>query len=160
MLSVEDARARARRRVELDGRAWAAFGGTEAELSLPLHPPTERAVLADVQATLDWVASWRGLDGVQWAARSWPSIGRQQVPERLFLRGPRAIATFGGRAELRAWTQMHQQVQAVLRAFPNPIAGTVALQEALRSTGRSVAALSERDLERLIELLAWFSTLR
>ncbi len=157
MLSVAHARARARRRVETEGRSWAASGEDGVELSLPLHPPTERAVLADVRAALDWVASWRGIDGVQWSERAWPSVGRQRVPDRLDLQGPDAIAAFAGREALGDWKRLRERVRAVLAAFPEPASGDEALRTAVRVAGRSVAAMDEPDLQRLIALVDWFA---
>ena len=70
-------------------------------LAVVLHPPNERAVLADQAGAIAWVRSWRGVSGegveVHWTRRQWASVGAQDVPERLAIRGADAVARFAGR---------------------------------------------------------------
>jgi hypothetical protein len=74
--------------------------------SLPLHPPTEQRALIDLEAARLWVQSWRefgrkGIGEILWSVRKWTSIGHQEVPERLILSDPQAIAAFA--LKLHEW---------------------------------------------------------
>jgi hypothetical protein len=117
MVTVAEARERARKRVELEQRDWAANGGADALLDIVLRPPTENEARADQTAAIAWVNAWRAVDAagsdvasgiasgvtVQWSERHWPSVGRQSVPERVMLRGADAIAEFAGATHGRSW---------------------------------------------------------
>src|SRR5690625_1966272 len=100
MLSVAEARARARKRLNSSMAAWAADAVDEVRLEIALRPPTEKQVLADQTAAADWAASWRAVDEtattagleIDWQDRSWTRIGRQRIPIRLRL-GDGANAT-------------------------------------------------------------------
>lgn len=63
MLTVAEARARALKKVAADQRDWAAFGGEDALLEIPLHPPTEREALVDQTAAIAWVRAWQAAGG-------------------------------------------------------------------------------------------------
>lgn len=113
MRTVADARAAARARCDRGLRQWAAYGGADAEFSLPLGPPTERIALSDLSAAIAWAHAWQGIDGVEWGTRSWPSAGTQRIPERLILRGADAIASFAGAPAVRAWRTARQRADAL-----------------------------------------------
>src|SRR5699024_5685117 len=114
MLSVAEARAKARKRLNSSMAAWAAEAVNEVRLEIALRPPTEKQVLADQTAAADWAASWRagdekattaGLD-IDWQDRSWarsarprrgrdrPRLGAAARPGR---RDPAAARRRGGR---------------------------------------------------------------
>lgn len=75
MLTVAEARAKARTRLKSSLAAWATGvvftepittdpgetepGPTSAAVEIALHPPTEKQVLADQEAAADWASSWR-----------------------------------------------------------------------------------------------------
>ena len=80
-------------------------------LSIPLHPPTERAALQDTAAAKSWARSWddpRFAPFVRWGERNWPSIGRQRVPEKVELESCDAIAAFAGREN--RWRQLVRRI--------------------------------------------------
>jgi len=152
-VSVAALQERAGRLYERESRAWAAAGDDSAVLEVPLHPPTERAALADLAAAQAWVESWRlaersGIE-VAWSARDWSRVGSQAVPERAILRGARAIARAADQVD--AWELLFGRL-AVLR---DALGGHDGVHGTLRSTAREVASLDEADFERLLGVLAW-----
>ena len=152
-VTVEELRARARRLFDRDARGWAADAGAEPVLDVPLHPPTERAALADLDAARAWVESWRAVEcsgiEVTWAVRVWSRVGSQSVPERATVRGADAIARVAG--EKAAWTTLRERAR-VLRVLLGPSATASA---ALRAHGRTIGTLEEADFARLEGVLAW-----
>ncbi|WP_022887101.1 Wadjet anti-phage system protein JetD domain-containing protein [Glaciibacter superstes] len=133
MVTVVEARERARKQVEQKQREWAAVGvagGDDAVLEIVLHPPTERSALADQAGAIGWVRSWRAVSDatdsgaavgtgvtVHWGDRHWPSIGAQSVPERCVLRGADAIAAFAGAAPAREWRTLRERAVRLRAAF-------------------------------------------
>lgn len=153
-VSVAAVRERARRLFQREGPGWAATGDHSAVLDVPLHPPTERAALTDLEAARAWVDSWRATErsgGIQvsWAARNWARVGSQDVPERVVLRGAGPIARMGGVA--REWSVLDDRL-STLRAQAGDSEQAVAV---LRSQARAVAGLDDADFTRLLEVLAW-----
>lgn len=153
-LEVADLRSRAKRLFDRDAREWAAAGGDDAVLDVPLHPPTERRALADLEATRTWVESWRVATRapdvvVEWAVRSWSRVGSQEVPVRVTVRGARAIARIAGEAE--AWALL----LARLDALREIVGDNDAARRALRTHARAIAALEDADHGRLMDVLAW-----
>jgi hypothetical protein len=62
MLSVAEARAKARKRLTSSMAAWAAGSVTEVRVEIALHPPTEKQVLTDQAAAADWAGSWKDVE--------------------------------------------------------------------------------------------------
>lgn len=149
MVSVTTARDLARKRVLRDMRDWAVHGGELAEFDIALKPPTERTALADLSKAVAWTQSWRGVDGVQWTVRNWPSIGRQETPERLILRGADGIATFAG--ALADWRLLAARATGLLDQFGS----TDIMRSTIRSHAREILELPSADLERLEAVLDW-----
>ncbi len=149
MVSVAEARELARKRVDRDMRDWAVRGGDIAEFEIPLKPPTERAALSDLTKAVAWAESWRSVPGVQWAVRNWPSIGRQETPDRIILRGADDIATFAG--ELRNWRLLAARANALLDRFGS----TEVMRSRIKSHAREILELPPADLERLESVLEW-----
>lgn len=156
-VSIADARTRARRTVERSIRSWAAQSDPVATLTIALAPPNERAVLADYSGAAAWAATWRGVDGVEWATRRWASVGAQQVPVRLVLGDVQSIVDFAGAgARWRALRSRLERVRGVLTA--NAREGTseaLDIDGVLTSQGAAIEALDEPDLDRLIGVLGW-----
>ena len=147
-----DLRARAAKLFARDARAWAAEGRTDVALDVPLHPPTEREALADLERVRVWVDSWRRVgdeSGIEltWNLRSWARIGSQEVPARAVVRGPDAIARVAGEADM--WRLLVARLDA-LRHLAVPDATGV-----LRSHARSVQELDGADFQRLLDVLTW-----
>lgn len=154
MVSVAAARERAGKRVERDLREWAARGGRDAELVVPLNPPTERAVLASLGAAIAWSRQWEGVDGVLWAQRQWPSAGSQRVPERLVLRGADAITAFAGPARLREWRLIEARAETLRSTFASASTSST-FAAAVRTHARTILELEPVDFDRLVHVVSW-----
>lgn len=154
-LTVEEARARAAKTVEKHRREWAARGEEDVVLEIPLRPPTERDVLADPRAASEWAASWRAVGGddmrVSWVVRNWPSVGRQELPERLSFSRVDAVARFAGRDAYRDWARMRDRASDLRRRFGN----SEALVSAIQRRGGAIDRQSEADFTLLLDVVTW-----
>lgn len=168
MVSVTAAAARAQKLVERDKREWAANGGAEALFDVVLHPPNERTVLADQAEAIAWVRAWRGIaDGdadVHWSRRQWASVGAQEVPERLVIKGADAIALFAGPTASRGWEILRDRAAVVWARFGGASAGGFALPaepaglaDAIRRHARSLEVLPEADFVVLLDVVDWLA---
>src|SRR5690625_150756 len=142
MLSVAEARARARKRLNSSMAAWAADAVDEVRLEIALRPPTEKQVLADQTAAADWAASWRAVDEtattagleIDWQDRSWTRIGRQRIPIRLRLTTPDEPAALAGGDTARDWARLRDRA-AVIRLRLGDGANATAPVDAEDATG-------------------------
>ncbi len=146
-----DLRARAKRLFDRDARTWAAAGQSDVVLDAPLHPPTEREALADLEGVRSWVDSWRrvaaepGIE-VEWSVRTWSRVGSQEVPVRAVVRGPDAVARAADDAT--AWRLLVERL--------GELRGLVGSDTAvLRSHARTIVDLESADFDRLMAVLTW-----
>ncbi len=163
MLSVADARAKVKRIVERSQRAWAAAlsdssAGLEhpasAVVDLPLHPPTEKAALADTAAAINWARAWGEVDGdgieVVWVERSWPSAGTQRVPLRLRISGARAMAQFAGTGG--HWKRLAARA-TTLGARMRSTEGSIAA--AVQRHALTIAGYEDAAFDQLLDVVDW-----
>jgi len=159
-LTPHDLVARAASLYRRESRAWAADPALEPVLDVPLHPPAERDVLADVRGVLAWIDSWRQAEGnlpvsVAWGSRRWPSVGTQSVPERASVGGAEAVARVAGASG--DWEVLRSRC-AGLRAALGPLAPSeLSLVPTLRRHGGDIAGLSARDFEVLDGVVSWLA---
>ncbi|MFC6356615.1 Wadjet anti-phage system protein JetD domain-containing protein [Luethyella okanaganae] len=158
-VTVSQARDRARSRLQRELRAW-AVAPDAAQFQLALHPPTERAVLADQAEAIAWVKGWEGLEGVEWGTKQWPRVGTQRVPQRLKLRGADNIASFVGGSVARDWKTLASRAATVLDALTQlaarfPGQGPEHISAAVRSRGNDLLQLPESELLRAVDVIAW-----
>lgn len=161
MVSVTEARARAARAVERSLRDWAAGIGVDAGMELPLHPPTEKAALADLPRAMAWASEWRAVDErgsrggdvveVVWGERRWPSVGAQRVPERCMLRDSDAIAAFAGTAHRRTWQRLRARADELRARLGSPDA----LGRAIRPHSRAIEAYRDDEFATLLDVVEW-----
>lgn len=146
-VTVTQAREKAAAKLQRELRSWAIdeWAATSAALNLPLHPPTERKALADQTAARTWARAWDAVDGVEWTSRSWPSIGKQLVPERLLLQGADAIARFAGAASARRWMLARNVVEQARAALSVPEMATPVPSPATPPTTSVVSAAERLD---------------
>ena len=129
-------------------REWLAGRGAWP-LAVLLHPPTEREVARDPEATRAWIASWQSWQGpgeLVWTERTWPNLGRQRLPERLLLHDAGQIADWIG--ERGRWTSAANRHRELCARFP-------ALDAHLGSHYDWLADSTETQIERLAAVLAY-----
>ena len=171
MLTVAEARAKARTRLRSSMSSWATQP-TSAIVEIALHPPTEKQVLDDQRAAMDWAASWReiaapGADGstaenlgdaesrhspiIDWTERSWARVGRQQIPLRLRLRTPDAVAKFVGGDEARQWRLLRERTTTIRSRFDDqPTAAS-----AIKAHAKRILGLEQVEFDTLLNVVAW-----
>jgi hypothetical protein len=136
---------------------WAVHLGDviEPPLAVSLRPPGEAVALREPSTVAAWIAAWRdterAADGVEidWETRRWASMGTQQLPVRLRLSTPDAVARFAQRSA-------HWRVATARAAL---------LREALSNAGDARAALvrvlpvvtelADDDINRLAAVVTW-----
>ena len=166
MVTVKAARDLAAKKYDKHFAAWATQPSGTPALIVPLHPPTESAVLTRWVETEDWVRQWRATDipGLAWVQRHWSSAGLQTVPDRLILANPHDVAAFAGQA--KHWRTASSRAQSLLAAWPDAavVSGaslpgvalpTAALTDVVRRYGRAITALPDADFDRLLAVLEW-----
>lgn len=154
-VTVDAARDRVRRVYSSKAREWAASGADGAVLDVPLHPPTERDALVDLDAARVWVADWRRCEveesvTIDWQERAWPRVGSQSLPQRLHLHGADAIASFAGTQH--GWVRLSSRLRALRDLIGE---GSTA---ALKAHARSVDGVDDVDFGRLLDVLSWLRT--
>ena len=154
LVTPADLRARAKKLYDREGRGWAAAGLADVVLEVPLHPPTEREALAELDRVRAWVQSWRAAHDdsdieLTWAVRSWSRVGSQEVPVRAVVRGPDAIARVAGEALM--WHRITERL-STLRTLIGTHHDAI-----LRSHARSIGDLDTPDFARLVDVLAWLN---
>lgn len=189
MVAPEAARELARRALARSHRGWTLGEVPTPAWSLPLKPPTEQVVLADPQAAQSWVRGWRAATlpagiRVEWAERSWRSVGRQQVPVRVNAVTPDALVAWVGGREAREQRVFAERVAAMRRlaeawggSGPSAAGGAgsapqtqdddgeaaadpreLTLAAALRRHAQRLTDLSEPDFLRVVAVLEWLRT--
>jgi hypothetical protein len=112
---------------ERSARSWVVDPRAEVGIDLPLHPPSEREVLHDLDAARAWVQAWRDAEAakplmLQWEERSWARVGRQSVPARVRIDGAEALATVAGkRREWVAWRTRIEELRAAVMSDARPV---------------------------------------
>lgn len=164
-VSPSDLAVRARRTFERSARGWAVTADPGAVIDIPLHPPTEREALADLESARAWAQSWRQAEvelpvRVVWAEREWSRVGRQRVAVRAQVVGADAIATVAGRSrEWRAWVRRITELRVAVLDAASDAQGFDGLGErldaALRTHSRAIAELAPTDARILHAVVVW-----
>lgn len=165
MLTVAEARAKARTRLRSSMSTWAAFDDTSTVVEIALHPPTENQVLKDQRAAMDWAMSWRevaapaheasGPDDpiIDWAQRSWARVGHQQIPLRLRLRTSDAVANFVGGDEARQWRRLRTRAATIRSRFAGADKDPVA--SAIKAHAKRFLGLGQAEFDTLLTVVEW-----
>lgn len=145
-------------------RAWASgqwrshwpvwLAGVADPRSWPLHAPTEADMARDPDAVARWVGEWQrfaATDGVQvqTVEKAWRAHGVQKLPERVMLT-PAAAAGLAGRADV--WQRASDAAVRLRDAWPE-----ADLTAALGVAARTLGALSEADVVRLLAVVGWLA---
>lgn len=163
-VSPDDVVARARRAYERSARTWAVGVDSDVLLDVPLHPPTEREAMADLDAARNWVQSWRDAEAtlpiqVSWEERSWSRVGRQSIAVRVRVEGADGVAAVAGRR--REWTAWVRRIaalrEAALRAAGEgeSAVGRTNVDAVLRTHSRAIAQLDAVDARILQDVVVW-----
>ncbi|WP_152347022.1 Wadjet anti-phage system protein JetD domain-containing protein [Brevibacterium sp. CFH 10365] len=183
MLSVAEARTKARTRLSSSMALWAAEATGEVRVEIALKPPTEKQVLSDQTAAADWAGSWRAVEGkagdasrleIDWEDRTWARVGRQRVPIRLRLLTPDEVAGFVGGDAARDWRKLRDRAQLIrerFRAESNDTASIgdedaedtedgSSLAAAIRSQSKRILSLSDAAFVTAVDVVDWLRTHR
>ena len=157
-VTPDDLVSRAGRLYERSARAWVTGAVVDARIDVPLHPPTERAAMADPESAVRWVQDWRRTADLMpvdlvWEQRQWSRVGRQGVPVRAMIDGASDIATVAGRS--REWRAWRARISALRDAVLVDAVHGAELDVALRTHARTIAALDDADALVLQNVAAW-----
>lgn len=133
--------------------------GGETVVSFPLHPPTQNQAMQDQQAAIDWVASWRThaklADYVRWESRQWALLGRQDVPIRVEITDPAAVARVAGHQA--HWQTLTRRYQIMLQTLQTASAELVGIL-GRKANVDAIVTLEDADFTRLLDVVTWLST--
>lgn len=160
MISLEAARTAARKKYMTHVAGWAVAGLLEdsaasrpmrSPIEIPLHPPTEREALADPDRAIAWNDAWREANPacLVRARRSWPRLGRQDLPDRLRFTSPADLAEFAGTG--RDWHVASTRTAAMLVV----LGPSEAVVDAVRRRVRAIVNLRAADFACLLKVLQW-----
>lgn len=173
MLSVAEARAKARTRLNKSMSTWATQPDSVV-VEIALQPPTEKQVLEDQAAAMEWAGTWRTIAApeadtstpkisdspvVDWTERSWARVGRQQIPLRLSLRTPEAVANFVGGDEARQWRRLRDRTATIRSRFDDQHAATSAniepLASVIKAHAKRILGLAQAEFDTILDVVAW-----
>lgn len=160
MKTVAEARVVCRDRLVRRMGEWAgalvAPDAGSPHFTIPLHPPTEKEMLADESAAEEWARQWASFplpDGVEveWGTRVWRSIGRQKVPVRMLVRDADGAAALAGGAAQRDWLRLRSRALVLAARFGETadVARTVRLRRA------KLVGYSDVEFEQVVDVAAW-----
>ena len=158
MRSPDDVRTLLRSAYERQVTTWLADPSAAAR-SIPLHPPTAAAALADPAAVGDWVAAWRDapLHGAElhWEPRRWQGMGRQEIPARLEVPGARTLARWAGRGP--DWALLRERYLEAADRLGVPTGNeTDALAGVMRRHLSRWREMTSDDVELVLRAATWF----
>lgn len=146
-------------------REWLAdpASGATDVLRFSIACPTAARASGDPTGTADWIRRWREFESsvdarathgaheveVAWADRRLPGFGVVALPQRVEIRGDRAIARIGGRAA--RWETVRARADDLLRLGPDHSE----LSLAAAATAPLWEKLPDRDMERLLAVCRW-----
>lgn len=141
-------------------RAWAVDPGIVPALDVPLHPPAQTSVIADVDGAIAWIESWREASRIEpveitWATRKWAHVGTQTVPERVRVESADAVAALAGRAE--DWKVARARVGDLRGGLLPSAAYPSAFLAALKRHAGTIADMPGRDFGVLAEVVRWLA---
>ncbi|MFT4293827.1 MAG: DUF3322 domain-containing protein [Micropruina sp.] len=156
MRTVANLKAWATTKYRAGHRRWLGSDdlGAGLELSYPLNPPTETIAAADTSAVIRWASAWRevGLPSgvsLDWRQAHWRSLGTQQLPARVNVRGATAVAALAGTSG--QWHMLSGISARLRQRWPS-----AAVANALPSLAAALLKLDDADEQRLCAVVEWF----
>ncbi|WP_147680438.1 DUF3322 domain-containing protein [Actinomyces ruminicola] len=131
-------------------------------LTLPLHPPTAAQTREAAADVAEWIAAWeRDASGalpwrVVFEERAWAGFGRQRVPVRVAVDGPRAVARLTG--NLQDWDLLEARVGDLAHRWGG--GGAAARELCAAAVGRVLAAVRRcgaDDFDRALRAVDWLA---
>lgn len=156
MITVPQAREMAGQRLLRKLSTWATTVVEAPAMSIGLRPPTEREVRADEFTAESWVREWDAMQlpagaEVDWETRTWRSIGRQQVPVRLRLRDPGAVAAFARGESSRRWRMLTARVAGIHAA----LGASDQMGAAVRRHSATLVDLPSERFDQVVAVSDW-----
>jgi hypothetical protein len=136
-------------------RQWTTWlgGGGDWPNDIPLDVPTEREAQRKWPEFMNWLAIWRSkpLGGeLLDATRTWPTMGRQDVPTHVRFANAREIAMAVGHSTAELFTRADERWQDRAAAWPD-------LANTLRGHAEWMSGLSDKDYRRFITVVDWLT---
>lgn len=149
--SPEAVRQAAAKRFSSSRSAWLAGEGTWP-LVFSLGAVTQRDMAADSAAVGSWIHQWRDWSApgvrVVWERRSWPALGRHDVPAQVEFEGPESVAAVIGAGEF--WATSKRRRDHLVGIWPQLVQHGV-----FRTQLEVITAWTEDDFQRLVALMHW-----
>lgn len=92
--------------------------------------------------------------GLDWEARNWRSIGRQEVPVRLVLATPDDVADFVGGVPRRDWRRLAARTQTLIREFADADRDTEVCTVARRNA-KQLTAFPDDTFTMIVAVTRW-----
>jgi hypothetical protein len=144
----------AQRKTTTNNRIWLTLPdfGCDLEFSFPVQPPTEQQALADPDEVAAWVRDWRSLREaadvrIEWARRTWPSLGLQSFPARVKVHGTTALNEIAGRGH--AWRDLCDRADHLVAELGGDV------RAGLRPIATTLADVDADDVARLVAVVRW-----
>jgi len=144
----------AQRKVRANEATWLTLPdfGQGLSFSYPLDPPTERQAQIDIEAVVLWRRQWRafhqvpGLE-VSMVVRRWPSLGSQDVPQRVTVAGVAALHEVIGCGS--SWAVLCDRARRLVAELGEPV------RPKLGTIASKLAVASDDDVDRLLAVVRW-----
>jgi hypothetical protein len=126
--------------------------GQSLSFSFSLDPPTERQAQVDTEAAVVWKRGWQGFPqtpGIRLSAAvlHWPSLGRQEIPQRVAVAGVAALNEAAGCGP--AWMALCARARRLVAELGEPV------RPKLGTVASRLRTMQECDLGRLVAVVQW-----
>lgn len=138
----------------------------DAEVSVPLHPPSAAEALSDPARVSAWIAQWQAApphlgEHVHWETRRWSQLGTQRLPVRWSAQGAGLLCRCAGGSSLREWELLSARYEAAVSALAGASPhGSKELRREVAAAVNRVRAqwlrIPEVDADLAIRASAWF----
>ena len=158
MITVDEARDLAGSRLKARLGEWASRQHDNPVFTLSLKPPSEKEMLTDQGAAERWARAWSESDlpsgaETDWEFRTWRSIGRQNIPVRLRVATPDAMAAFAGGSKAREWKLLASRAELVRARFGE----TDDIASVIRRHTDLLLHLDNRTFSEIVQVAQWLT---
>ena len=154
MRTIEDIRARVLTQWNSNWPDWLGNEGSWPK-AFGLDPPTEREAQKSWHHFSQWVVMWNQFPPqagvrISFATRAWPTLGAQEVPDRIEFESPRALSSFLGREIVYRFERAEERFQSLSDFWPD-------LAKPLRSLAATIGDMDQQDNYCLKSAVNWLS---